>query len=391
VGGDAGADCDTQVTLGRRAGVVVGEDVGEIETPRRDSRTRMTTGPAYRLAENEPEPRPDVPLPAKLDRPVKVAVINNPASGNNRRRGRFVAILETLKRSGVAHAEADTLDGMIGVTQRLLDEGAELLVVNGGDGTVQAVLTGIFRSPRTTRVPAVAVLPGGTTNTTSHNVGYGGRAEDSLRELVDAASRGEVPGVIERRAVLRVEQAPGALPLYAMFFGAGAVYHGIRFAKDQVESRGLRGQLGAGVALAVFLGKVVSGGGGKLFPPLRAGAVIDGEKVDTEELFGILTSTMDRQFLRLRPYWGTEAAPIHYSALGYHARNPVRAAVAVMRGKPNRFVRPELGYRSCNAFRIELRIDSGFTLDGELFPADESTPIRLSAEDTIRFVRRAAR
>jgi hypothetical protein len=67
------------------------------------------------------------------------------------------------------------------------------------------------------------------------------------------------------------------------------------------------------------------------------------------------------------------------------------AAFSVIRGKPNRFARPELGYRSCNAFRIELQIDSGFTLDGELFDADESAPIRLSAENTIRFVRRAGR
>jgi hypothetical protein len=349
----------------------------------------MSTGPAYRWAQNESDPRPEVALPGKLDRPLRIAVLNNPASGNNRRGHRFASILEALKRSGVAHAEADSLEGLIAATQRLLDDGAELLVVNGGDGTVQAVLTGIFRSPRSARVPLVAVLPGGTTNTTAHNVGYGGRAEHSLRELVAAAARGEVPGVIERRAVLRVEHGAAGEALYAMFFGAGAVYHGIRFAKDEVESRGLRGQLGAGVALAVFLSRVVSGGGGKLFPPLRAHAVVDGEEHPPEDLFGILTSTMDRQFLRLRPYWGTEDAPIHYSALGYHASNPVRAAVAVMRGKPNRFVQPELGYRSCNAFRIELRIDSGFTLDGELFPAEPERPIRISAEDSIPFVRRA--
>jgi hypothetical protein len=173
-----------------------------------------------------------------------------------------------------------------------------------------------------------------------------------------------------------------------MFFGAGAVYHGIRFAKDEVESRGLRGQLGAGVALAVFLGRVVTSGGGKLFPPLRARAVVDGEEYPTEDLFGILASTMDQQFLGIRPYWGHEAAPIHYSAFAYRARDTLRAALSVLRGKPNRFVRPELGYRSCNAFRIELHIDSGFTLDGELFPADEQAPIRLSAEDSIPFVRR---
>jgi hypothetical protein len=353
----------------------------------------MTTGPAHRFAENDSEVRPEVslsPLPSTLGRPINVAVLNNPVSGNNRRGNRLTSILDALKRSGVAHAEADSLDGLIAATQRLLGEGVELVIVNGGDGTVQAVLTGIFRAARSVRLPVLAVLPGGSTNTTARNVGYAGRAENTLRELVDAAARGELPGKIERHPVLRVERSSWPEPLYAMFFGAGAVYHGIRFCKDQVESRGLHGQLGAGVALAVFLGRVVSGGGGKLFPPLRAHAVVDGEESRKDELFGILASTMDRQFLGLRPYWGLEAAPIHYSAFAYSVRNPVRAAIPVMRGKPNRFVRPEFGYKSCNASRIELEIDSGFTLDGELFPAEADAPLRLTAEESALFLRRAA-
>lgn len=326
--------------------------------------------------------------PERLGRPVRIAVINNPASGNNQRGHHLTAILDSLKGSGVPHAEADSLDGLITATQRLLDEDVELIVVNGGDGTVQAVLTGVFRAPRTVTVPVLAVLPGGTTNTTARNVGYGTRAERSLAELVDGAARGQLPGRVEKRAVLRVERGSLAEPLYAMFFGAGAVYHGIRFAKAQVESRGVRGQLGAGLSLGVFLWRVVSGGKGELFPPLRANVVVDGEEIPGEQLLGMLVSTMDQQFLGLRPYWGQEPAPIHFSILAYGARHPLRAAIGVMRGKPNRFMRPDLGYRSCNAFRIELEIDSGFTLDGELFPADESRPLRLSAEDSALFLRR---
>jgi hypothetical protein len=98
---------------------------------------------------------------------------------------------------------------------------------------------------------------------------------------------------------------------------------------------------------------------------------------------------MDRQFLGLRPYWGQEPAPIHYSALSYSARSLSRAAISVMRGKPNRFVRPELGYRSCNASRIELHIDSGFTLDGELYAPEGDTSLRITAGDTALFLRRA--
>jgi hypothetical protein len=353
----------------------------------------MTTRNPHRWlesgSETAEERRAALFSPSKLDRPIHVAVINNPASGNNRRGNRLASMLDELQRSGVVHAEADSLDGLIGSTQRLLADGVELMVVNGGDGTVQAVLTGIFRAPRSASIPVVAVLPGGTTNTTARNVGFGARAEEALRELVDAAAHGQLPGKIWRHPVLKVEYSSASEPLYAMFFGAGAVYHGIRFAKDHVESRGLRGELGAGITLAVFLGRIVTGGAGTLFPPLHARTVIDGGEPSSSELLGILTSTMDRQFLGIRPYWGQESGPIRYSAFSYSAQSSVRAALSVLRGKPNRFVRPELGYRSHNASRIELRIDSGFTLDGELFAGEEGTSLRLTAEDSALFLRRA--
>jgi hypothetical protein len=353
----------------------------------------MTTRTAHRWVESgsetEEERRASLFSPSKLDRPIHVAVISNPASGNNRRGNRLASMLDELRLSGIAHAEADCLDGLIASTQRLLADGVELMVVNGGDGTVQAVLTGIFRAPHSADVPVVAVLPGGTTNTTARNVGFGARADLALHELVEAAAGGRLPGKIHRHHVLKVERSSASEPLYAMFFGAGAVYHGIRFAKDHVESRGLRGELGAGITLAVFLGRIITGQGGKLFPPLHARAVIDGGEVLSDELLGILTSTMERQFLGIRPYWGREPGPIHYSALSYSARSPVRAALSVMRGKPNRFVRLELGYRSHNASCIELQIDSGFTLDGELFAGGEGTSLRLTAEQSALFLRRA--
>jgi hypothetical protein len=352
----------------------------------------MTTRDTHRWTENgsetEREGGASLFSPDKLDRPIHFAVINNPASGSNRRGNRLASILDGLRRAGVTHAEADTLDGLIGSTQRLLADGVELLVVNGGDGTVQAVLTGIFRAPRTTNIPVVAVLPGGTTNTTARNIGFGARPEQALHELADAAAEGQLAGKIQRHRVLKVESGPASEPLYAMFFGAGAVYHGIRFSKDSVESRGLRGELGAGVTLAVFLGRLITGQAGKLFPPLHARTVIDNGEPLSDDLLGILTSTMDRQFLGLRPYWGREPGPIHFTALSYSARSPVRAALSVMRGKPNRFVRADLGYRSYNASCIELQIDSGFTLDGELFASEEGKSLRLTAEESALFLRR---
>jgi hypothetical protein len=323
-------------------------------------------------------------------RPLRLGMINNPQSGQNARRGlldRVRGLLTAHPR--VAHFEANTPDGMGEAVDELLRSETELIVVNGGDGTVQAVLTALLRSPLPASLPLLAVLPGGTTNTTARNVGYGRRPLRALQRLLDEAARGALAGTVERRAVLRVDADADAAPQYAMLFGAGAVYHGIAFARREIESRGLRGQLGAGVALATFLSHVLAGNGGRLFPPLHAAIRIDAEAVVAPEpYFGILTSTMNRQVLGISPYWGVGPGRLRFSSLSYAPRRLPRAIVPLLLGRPSVHLRPELGYRSVNADEVCLTFDSGYTLDGELFePSNSTARLTLSARQHAYFLR----
>jgi len=321
-------------------------------------------------------------------RPLRLGMINNPLSGQNSRRGlldRVRALLTAHPR--VAHFEENSFDGMGHAVEELLRSETELIIVNGGDGTVQAVLTALLRSPLPASLPLLAVLPGGSTNTTARNVGYGRRPLRALQHLLDEAARGVLAGTVEQRAVLRVDA--DAEPQYAMLFGAGAVYHGIAFARREVESRGLRGQLGAGVAVATFLSHVVAGNGGQLFPPLHAEIRVDGQPVlAPEPYFGILTSTINRQVLGISPYWGVGPGRLRFSSLSYAPRRLPRAIVPILRGRPSVHLRPELGYRSVNADEVCLTFDSGYTLDGELFePSNSTARLTLSARQHAYFLR----
>ncbi len=320
----------------------------------------------------------------RLDRPIRVAVINNPLSGSNRRRG-LGPILELLDAARVPHRKADRFEDLAAISAELAAEGAELLIVNGGDGTMQAVLTGLLGGSAD-EAPLIAVLPGGTTNTTARNVGYGAGGRQAVASLLREAAAGRLEGRLEARPAVRVERA-GVAPRFAMFFGAGAVYHGIRFAKQSVESRGVRGQLGAGISLAFVLGQLMRGRREEFFPTLKAQVRIDGARVETDRFLGLLCSTMDKQFLGLTPYWGREPGPLRFTAFGHAPQRAWRAVIPVMRGRPNRHLRPENGYRSHNAFEIELSIDSGYTLDGELFETDPGERIRLSAPRNAFYLR----
>jgi len=322
----------------------------------------------------------------RRDRPLRLGVINNPRSGQNARHGLLDRVRDALREyPQVPHFEEDTLDGMMAAAHELMTREAELIVVNGGDGTVQAVLTGLLRNPAA-RVPLLAVLPGGTTNSTARNVGFGARPFSALQLLLAESARGVLAGRVERRPVIRVDT--GGAPQYAMMFAAGAVYHGIAFFRQRVASHGLRGQLGPALVTATFIGKVVAGGGGRLVPPLHTTMRLDGHTVAAAPYLGVLASTMDEQLLGIRPYWGTGPGRVRLTAVGYRPRRLWQAIIPVLRGTPRPVLRPDLGYRSVNVAEAVLRFDSGFTLDGELFAAEPGeVEVTLTARQDAYFVR----
>jgi hypothetical protein len=318
-----------------------------------------------------------------------VALISNPKSGRNARRGLLAGIRGLLAaHPGVTHFQERTFDGIAAATREAIGDDTEILVVNGGDGTVQTVLTSMMSTPAT-HLPILAILPGGTTNTTARNVGYGRRPLAALQGLLTESARGTLAGIVERRAVLRADLEYG--PQYAMMFGAGAVYHGIVFARGQLAAHGVRGEWGAGIALATFLTRVFTGRAGTMFPPLAATLRIDGVVVPQPAYFGILASTMDRQFLGVSPYWGVGPGPLRVSAMSDRLQHLGRAILPALRGRPSPWLCPDFGYRSHNADEIDLTFTGGFTLDGELFePAACERRLLITTRQSAYFLRAGA-
>ena len=101
-----------------------------------------------------------------MGRPTRVAVVFNPASGGGEAAGRKRDTQEALEGAGVDVLWLETTreDPGQGLTAKAVAEGVDLVMAQGGDGTVMACVTGLAG----TEVP-LAVLPGGTGNLLATN------------------------------------------------------------------------------------------------------------------------------------------------------------------------------------------------------------------------------
>lgn len=301
-------------------------------------------------------------------RALRVGVLSNPQSGGNRKGlGPVRSVLATYPQ--VCHREVQTPGDVASALVDFARKEVNVLAVNGGDGTIQAALTVLFARQPFETLPLLAILRAGTDSVTSRDVGLQGSRERGLRTLLRWAFAGDGDAVILKRSVLRVQMAVNQEPLYGMIFGAALIYDGVKFCHRKVYSLGLRGQLAPGVTLARYLLGLALRKRKYLIPvPITIG--LDRRPPLRQDFLLVLISTLERLFLGLRPYWGGENGPLHYTAVGAQPRHPLLALPSLLRGRKGRYGKPENGYFSHNVHEARLTLNSGFILDGELYMPD---------------------
>ncbi len=332
----------------------------------------------------ELNPRIQQTLQAK--RKLRVGVLTNPLSGGNRKG--IGAVLRVLKgHQDVLHCDTQEPQHMASILEDFSQKEVEILVINGGDGTVQAVLTALFNQKPFETIPFLAVLTSGTSSMIARDVGLMGTRTRGLQRLLSWANSGNGSGTILTRHVLQMQVAPDQEPRFGMFFGTGAIMEGIRFFRKNIENRGPRGELGPGMTIAWFLLALISRRRAHLTPtPMTIG--LDHHQSETRKVLSLLVTTLERLFLGIRPYWGNESGSLHYTAIGTDPQHLLRVLPSLLRGRRHRFGTPQNGYVSQNVQEIRLAFQSDFTLDGELFqPFKSSVPVVLRDGGTVSFMK----
>jgi hypothetical protein len=317
---------------------------------------------------------------------TRIGLVSNPNSQQNKKNLsaiRTVAAGEPMIDHAILWEMAQLPEILADFSRR----GTQTIVINGGDGTVQAALTEILEHRPFPTPPVLAILPGGMTNMTAADVGPRGGAARSLSRLIAMSRSGTLKRYVIERHVLRVENAKGHPPMRAMFFGTAGIVRAIQLCREHLHARGIEAAWATGLTLfGMIAGWLLSGGRGEAFRGDDIGVAADGEATHREVRLLVLATTLERLILRSRPFWNLAGGPVRYTSIAHPPRHLLRAAPSILYGSSDR---RSLGpdYVSRGVRQLTLEMDCPFTLDGQLFEPDPRRPMIITAADQIRFAR----
>lgn len=270
----------------------------------------------------------------------------------------------------------------------------DVLLLSGGDGTIQHALSWLLHhNPAANpysedELPAIALLPAGSTNMTALDINTTKGWQPSLAAFLRQIEPGHEPTFIQRRLV---SVRDGDRRHAGFFVGAGAIVRGIEYCNEVLWAGGAaRKERTAGIAMARTIWGVL-----RQQPPFDEREAMSvqnipqtsGDSPVFEPASGALlfaASTLDRLLMGARPFWGDAVdEPLRYVL--------VERDALLLRGLPGLlgmpgFSRPvaAAGFHSHNCTRVTLRLDSAYAIDGELFKPREGL-LELDVDRSLRF------
>jgi hypothetical protein len=236
-------------------------------------------------------------------------------------------------------------------------------------------------------IPMVAPLRGGRTNMTAMDLGAHRNPVKGLRDLLEDVKAGRIEDRFVDRPLLRVETLLDRRIHYGFFFGAGMIHRAIDLTHNLFPQGKSQGSFGAGLVTAGLILRSIAKRSDGVLTPDKAQIMLDDQLVAGGEFTLIIASSLQRLFLGMNPFWGIEKAPVRFTALTSGCERIAAAAPGILRGKPSSFVQSAAGYTSRNVEVAELRLDAGFTVDGEIIQPRSGEIVRISGDRRIRFVR----
>jgi len=324
-----------------------------------------------------------------------VALLSNPRSTGNQ------ALLPGIRafcdrHKDIFHYEVESAAQIACALKTIARVRPKVLVINGGDGTVQAALTELYQGGHFgPNPPPVAVLPTGKTNLIAYDLGADCDPIEALERVLALVRTDLMPHIVSRELISltggrSVAAGSDARPVLGMFLGGAALADSILYCRHKIYPLGLPNWAAHGLTLLLGLVSLIVGRRSRLLPaewaPVKVTVTRRGAMQGRFAL--LMVTTLERLLLNGRIGGGRGDGAMQLMVVDRDFRSIVSALFAAVRGR--------LGRSGLRGVRIErgdeIRIEGHRTniiLDGEMFETRAGRPIVLRPTAPVPFLRLA--
>jgi hypothetical protein len=322
---------------------------------------------------------------------ARIALLSNPSSTGNRELLPRIRAFCAEHRD-IFHYEVEHVDQLGAALRTIARVKPTVLVINGGDGTVQGTLTEIFNGRQFgDNPPPVAVLPNGKTNLIALDLGAGGDPIEALARVLELAQADLAPHIVQRELIALSGGTGDGKPVLGMFLGGAGLADTMLYCRNRLYPLGLPNAVAHGLALILGMIGVAVGRSVSFLPPrpqpLRVSVLKHGE-LNGRFAFLMVTTLQRLLFKSTMPGAGPRLGAMQLLIIERSVWALMRAFVAAVRGK--------LGGAHLSGVHLErgdeIRIEgdrSNVILDGELFQTANGAPIVLRPTPPVPFLQLA--
>jgi len=325
-----------------------------------------------------------------MNRP-RIALLSNPKStGNINQLPRIRAFCSD--HPDIFHYEVEHAHQVGEALKTIARIRPKVLVINGGDGTVQAALTELYNGGHFGDcAPPVAVLPSGKTNLIALDLGAQGDPVAALERLIEIVQGDIAPYVVARELIALRNGERGDKPVIGMFLGGAGLADTMLYCRDKIYPLGLPNSMAHVITAVALLAKLFLRVKASFLPPdptplnvsLREkGHLISGK-------FSLLAVTTLEKLLLSGELGGRREGVLKLLAVEERPMSLINGFAASLLGKLGRSKVRGVHFEEADEITIEGE-SSNVILDGETFRAEIGNPINLRPAAPLSFVKLAA-
>lgn len=322
---------------------------------------------------------------------VRIALLSNPKSTGN------VAQLPEIRaycdsHPDVFHYEVEQASQIGDAMRTIARVQPRVLVINGGDGTVQAALTELYNGGHFgENTPPVAVLPSGKTNLIALDLGARGDPIETLERLIELARSDELDRYTVPRELIALRR-PGVedRPVIGMFLGGSALAETMLYCRHKIYPLGLPNSISHGLTAIAYVARLLLKLKASFLPPPPARTeLVFPERARISGRFAFLAVTTLNKMLLSQQLGGQGGGPLKVVAIEERPSTVFRALFAGLTGGYKGKKMPGIHFEEVHQVTIEGE-SSHLILDGETFRAESGRPIHLMPAQPLSFVKLAA-